>query len=325
MRRWRPVPIAMALALMSFGALSAATPAPDAAQKIDSNAKAEAAPKINAAPDPRPTDPMLAEVRRAMNAGDFERAALLLKPMVEAQPANIGLANDYAYALARTQRDDEARKVLEHALGNNDQSAEAFANLREILSKQAAAAYSKALGRKAPNTPLALRRTGEGPPKPPPPETLAGAGTSAVEAGLVPAVTLAEGAAPGASRDRLALAMNAVDDKLSEEVSNATRGWAQAWSAKDFDAYTGFYSSSFEPQSHSSIEEWRESRRPRILKAEKIMVQVSDFKVRPLSDKEVEVRFRQRYESGALKVNSLKTIVWVQEDSGWKIRKEEGR
>lgn len=272
------------------------------------------------------TDRALAEVRRAMNAGDFERATSLLKPMVESQPSNIGLANDYAYALAKFHRDEEARRVLERALGNNDQSAEAFANLREILSRQAAAAYSKALGRKAPNTPLALRRTGEGPPKPPPPETLAGAGTSAVEAGLVPAVVAAAATtASVGSQERTALASDAVDDKLSEAVSSATRSWAEAWSAKDFNAYLGFYSARFEPQSHSSIAEWRESRRPRIVKAEKIMVQVSDFKIRLISDKELEVRFRQRYESGALKVNSLKTIIWVQEDSGWKIRKEEGR
>lgn len=306
---------AIACALLQVGAVHVALASPDFT------------PGSGALPESRGvSDWALAEVRRAMNAGDFERATSLLKPMVETQPANIGLANDYAYALARLNRDDEARKVLERALGNNEQSAEAFANLREILSKQAAAAYSKALGRKAPNTALALRRTGEGPPKPPLPETLAGAGTSAVEAGLVPAMVVAAGTpAPGASQERAGLATDAVDDKLSEAVSSATRNWADAWSAKDFNAYLGFYSSSFEPQSHSSIAEWRESRRPRILKTEKIMVQVSDFKIRPISDKEVEVRFRQRYESGALKVNSLKTIIWVQEDSGWKIRKEEGR
>jgi tetratricopeptide (TPR) repeat protein len=259
-----------------------------------------------------------------MNAGDFERAAALLKPMVEAQPSNIGLANEYAYALAKLNRDEEARKVLEQALGNNEQSAEAFINLRQILAKQAATAYSKALGKKAPSTPLALRRTGEGPPKPPAPETLAGAGTSALEAGLVPAVVAGAGTGgpvaspPGGAGDT-------IEAKLPDLLIGVTRSWAEAWSAKDFDAYLGFYSSRFEPQSHSSISEWRESRRPRIVKAEKILVQVSDFKVRPVSDNEVEVRFRQRYESGALKVNSFKTIVWVQENSGWKIRKEEGR
>lgn len=279
------------------------------------------------APEARPaSDRALAEVRRAMNAGDFDRAASLLKPMVESQPTNIGLANDYAYALAKLNRDEEARRVLERALGNNEQSAEAFANLREILSKQAAAAYSKALGKKAPNTQLALRRTGEGPPRPPAPESLAGAGTSVVEAGLAPAV-VAGAASPAAAtlQERVVLAVSPIDDKLSHAIGNATRSWAEAWSAKDFNAYLGFYSESFEPQSHASIAEWRQSRRPRILKAESIMVEVSDFKFRQLSEKEVEVRFRQRYESGALKVNSLKTITWVQEGSGWKIRKEEGR
>lgn len=271
-------------------------------------------------------DRAAAEVRRAMSAGDFERAALLLGPLVEAQPSDIGLANDYAYALAKLNRDEEARKVLERALGINEQSAEAFANLREILSKQAAAAYSKAIGKKAPNTQLALRRTGEGPPKPPAPETLAGAGTSLAEAGLEPALVAGEAASTsGGSQGHLSIAASADEAKLIELFAGLTRSWAEAWSAKNFDAYVGFYSSQFEPQSHASIAEWRESRRPRILKAEKIMVQVSDFKVRPVNSKEVEVRFRQRYESGALKVSSLKTIVWVQEDSRWKIRKEEGR
>lgn len=322
----------MTLSQRLVHALVACLPAIAWAAQPAADSTAPAAPAVKAKPaaqtDSRSaSDRAMAEVRFAMSAGNYERVASLLKPMVEAQPTNIGLANDYAYALAKLNRDEEARRVLEQALGTNEQSAEAFSNLREILAKQAAAAYSKAMGKKAAPTQLALRRTGEGPPKPPPPETLAGAGTSVQEAGLVPPTVLAASPAANATpaQAKPGLVPDGGDGKLAELVSGVTRSWAEAWSAKDFDAYVAFYSASFEPQSHASLAEWRDSRRPRILKAEKILVQVSDFKVRPVSDKEVEVRFRQRYESGALKVNSTKTITWVREDSGWKIRKEEGR
>jgi hypothetical protein len=54
-------------------------------------------------------------------------------------------------------------------------------------------------------------------------------------------------------------------------------------------------------------------------------VKVSDIRVKLLSASRAEVKFLQRYESGNLKLNSIKTLIWVKEDSGWRILREEGR
>jgi hypothetical protein len=55
------------------------------------------------------------------------------------------------------------------------------------------------------------------------------------------------------------------------------------------------------------------------------VVQVSDIKIKAISADQVEIRFRQRYEAGTTKLNSVKTSVWVKESGVWKILREEGR
>lgn len=108
-------------------------------------------------------------------------------------------------------------------------------------------------------------------------------------------------------------------------LARATEQWSDAWESKDFNKYLAAYSERFEPQQFSTREAWVAHRKPRVTKPGSILVKVSDIRVRLLSASRAEVKFLQRYESGNLKLNSIKTLIWIKEESGWRILREEGR
>jgi MSHA biogenesis protein MshM len=108
-------------------------------------------------------------------------------------------------------------------------------------------------------------------------------------------------------------------------VLEKTKQWAAAWSAKDFDAYLGFYSEEFKSSDHPTRDAWAEFRKPRVLKDGPIDVQLAEIKIRPAANNQVRVDFEQRYDSATLNVVSPKTLVWAKEGNDWKILREQSR
>jgi MSHA biogenesis protein MshM len=108
-------------------------------------------------------------------------------------------------------------------------------------------------------------------------------------------------------------------------LTDKTKQWAAAWSAKDFDAYLSFYAKNFTSSDHPSRDAWVDFRRPRVLKEGPIDVQLAEIKVRPASGDQVRVDFEQRYASATLNVVSPKTLVWIKEGNDWKILREQSR
>ena len=78
-------------------------------------------------------------------SGQSRRAVDLLAPLHAADPLNLALANNYAVALEAIGATDNARQVLERALGDGAATAAAFRNLRSLYAKLAAAAYARAV------------------------------------------------------------------------------------------------------------------------------------------------------------------------------------
>jgi tetratricopeptide (TPR) repeat protein len=306
----------------------------------------------------QPTASLPAEVQAdhqkailALKDGKPQRAVALLSPWVKKYPQEIPLVSDYATALTRAGKFEEAREALEEALAKNDETSAAFINLREILAHQAAVSYAKALGRKPPNSQISLRLSTEPPvivaaatPAEPvvTPSTAsssqvvtAGAGgpgpsqstsSSVASATKSPAASPPNGQAAGPKSAAGPVAADTqVVSALEKQITQLTQKWAEVWSAKDFDGYVALYSQTFETKNHASRQAWADYRRPRVTRSGEILVELSDIRVRQLSDDQVEVRFRQRYESPNLKVNSQRSLVWHREGSQWKILREEGR
>jgi tetratricopeptide (TPR) repeat protein len=250
-----------------------------------------------------------------------QQAVKKLAPLSAAQPKDLQVANLYANALTQLGQIQEARQVLEAALSGNDETSLAFANLREILAQQAAVSYAKALGRPAPKGPPNLRLTADDP-------VVVAVAPEAAKPAAAPAPV--RGPAAGSAATVQPPAMAAVSDpKISTEISAAlitlTQDWAKSWADKDFDAYLGFYSENFAPTKHPNRKAWEDNRRPRVTRSGQIIVEVSELRLKELSEGEVEVRFRQRYDSPTLKVNSMRFLVWSLEAGTWKIVREEGR
>lgn len=286
-----------------------------------------------------PSTELLRDRQRAAEAlkdKNPQRAIKLIEPWVKKRPDDIELANDYALALAQMGRLDQAREVLEEALSKNRETGVAFQNLREILSQQAAISYAKAMGRKPPSTQVALKGAPsvKEPPvvvaqveprpgatvEPPPAPRVAAAASPKAESKAEPKASRPAEEKP--SKSEKAAADSGGDEKA---LTAALRAWADAWSDKDFKRYVAAYSEKFQPQQFPSREAWAAHRKPRVTRPGDIVVKVSDIRVKPLSSDRAEVTFRQRYEAGATKLNSVKTTVWVKESDGWKILREEGR
>lgn len=288
----------------------------------------------------------------ALREKNPQRAAKLLEPWFKKVPDDIELSNQYAQALAQMGKLDQAREVLESALMKNPDTAVAFENLREILSQQAAIAYAKALGRKPPGPQLALKGGEVGakaptiavaqveprkmapavelPPAQTPPVVNAKAeSTVAKKSEENPERSSPTKSEPSATtkvdKSEKGGAARAVAGSEEAELTAALRVWAKAWSDKDFNRYLDSYSNRFQPQQFASRDAWVAHRKPRVTRPDPITVQVSDIKIKTLSADQVEIRFRQRYEAGATKLNSVKTSVWVREAGTWKILREEGR
>lgn len=303
-----------------------------------------------------------ARIAQALKEKNPQRAAKLVEPWIKKRPHDVELANDYALALAQMGKLDQAREVLEEAFRTNPETGVAFQNLREILSQQAAISYAKAMGKRPPTSQVALKSTAtpgaptvvaqveprpgsstEPPAPKAPPQQVAQATTAATPASpkaATPAAAPAAAPAPAAPAAKAqapvpaasksaetARAPAAAPTPKAEEsaIITATQQWAEAWSSKNFKRYIDAYSSKFQPQNFPSRDAWVENRRPRVTKPGRLVVRVSDVRVKLLPSGDAEVTFRQRYESGDLKLNSTKTTVWTKESGTWKILREEGR
>ena len=290
-------------------------------------------------------------VVEALKEKNPQRAAKLIEPWIKKRPDDIELANDYALVLAQMGKLDQAREVLEDVLSKNRESGVAFQNLREILSQQAAISYAKAMNRKPPSSQVALKggsslkeptvvlaqvepRSGASVDVPPAKASVNNGSANVRSDGKTDKPIRPADADKSARPDAAAMVSGPEAPKgaaakpeasADEAIIAALRGWADAWSNKDFKRYLAVYSEKFQPQQFPSRDAWVANRKPRVTRPDMISVKVSDIRVKSLPQDRAEVTFRQRYEAGSTKLNSVKTLIWVKESDGWKIFREEGR
>lgn len=267
-----------------------------------------------------------------IQAGRGNEAVAGLQAELARAPANLALANHLAVVLTGLGQPNAAREVLEQALLAHPETATTFKNLRELAALQFAESYAKALGQRPPPKKLAL----EGGSNLSPDDVrraqavaderarakaradvLAKAEADRLARAEAAKLAQAQPASPGH-----AAVEAAVSGDLTQQITLALESWAKAWAAKDFDRYASFYAKSYKTPEYPSREKWLAFRQPRIMKKERIVVQISAVEVSDLGSDRVEVRFGQRYEAGALKVKARKRQVWVRESGHWRIQSE---
>ena len=90
-------------------------------------------------------------------------------------------------------------------------------------------------------------------------------------------------------------------------VAAALLAWADAWAAKDINAYLSSYDQNFAPPDKQAREAWEEVRRARIVGKSGISVTLSDLSIAVHANR-ATARFRQDYSADALSISSRKTL-----------------
>jgi len=105
------------------------------------------------------------------------------------------------------------------------------------------------------------------------------------------------------------------------EIEQTVRAWADAWSARDADAYLAFYGQGFKVPDARDREAWNEERKLRLTRPEYIKIGIEKLRI-DLRGDTATVRFQQRYASNILKSSDRKTLLMAREGQSWKIIEE---
>lgn len=107
-----------------------------------------------------------------------------------------------------------------------------------------------------------------------------------------------------------------------EDVARQVRGWAAAWSAKDYVAYAGHYAPGFVPEGGMAREDWAQLRRNRLATPGPITVEIQDLRVRMDGNDRAVAEFRQTYQSSVYRDTTQKTLELIKVGGKWMIVRE---
>ena len=258
--------------------------------------------------------------------------------------------NNLAVIYAQQKQYDKAKQALEMAIRTHPSYATAHENLGDIYARLASQAYDKALQLDSSNssaqTKLATIKdlisvnTRPGPARPAagkPPVVVAAAAPVEPKAAEVkpveppkpaeakpaevkppePKVVATPAAAPAKSAEQAKPA--AAGD--AAEVTKALDAWLAAWSKKDVKGYLSHYAKDFQTPGAEARAAWEAERTRRVGKPGAIHVRHENLRITVDGDT-ATARFRQHYQSAALKTSSNKVVVFVRRDGRWLIQQE---
>jgi ketosteroid isomerase-like protein len=109
--------------------------------------------------------------------------------------------------------------------------------------------------------------------------------------------------------------------KEAAEVEAAVNAWVTAWEKQDMPGYLDAYSEKFEPGNGSSLAQWKEARRIRIVGKSGISIALHNIQVSVKGD-QATAKFRQNYVAGNLNTTTRKTLSMRNERGSWRIVRE---
>ncbi len=344
-----------ALALAVAATATRADDIQDASQLLRSGQHQQALDRVNKVLAAKPRDAQARFLKGLIltEQGNTKDAVAIFQKLTEDFPDLPEPYNNLAVIYAAQGQYDKARASLEQSIRTHPSYATAYENLGDVYSKLASQAYDKALqldsSNSAAQNKLALVRelvggapkgsaaavAAKAPVKPPvtvaaaPVETKSAPAATPAPAAPAPAAPAAapapapetKTAAPAPAAEKPA-AKPAAPSGGSDEVLQALNGWASAWSKRNVDAYLAYYAKDFKTPKGEPRAEWEQGRRTRILAPKTISVETDSPKVTLTGDKQASVTFRQRYRSDNINANSMKTLVLVKTDGGWRIQQE---
>ena len=243
--------------------------------------------------------------------------------------------NNLAVLYAAQADYERAKNSLEMAIRTHPSYATAHENLGDIYAKMASQAYDKALQLDKSNTSaqtkLALIRDLFSPtPRSQEPTKLADAGKGKAKPTAKPAATetattqeskpvAAVVEPPKPAKETSKPSTPAIAPKA--QIERTLRAWAEAWSARDADAYLSFYSEKFKVPAGMDYATWAQERKTRVTRPEFIKVSFDRLKIK-IKGETAQAYFAQQYESNIVKDSSKKALNLAREGATWKIVEE---
>ncbi|PAS96278.1 MAG: DUF4440 domain-containing protein [Candidatus Dactylopiibacterium carminicum] len=263
--------------------------------------------------------------------------------------------NNLAVIYAQQNQLDKARAALEMAIRTHPLYAVAHENLGDLYTKMARQAYDRALQIDSRNTnaqaKLNLLRdiSSAVAPRAQPavtrPVTVAAVTATSSSSSTssrasssssssssaqfstsssAAAIAVASSASARSSSSTSAASSSAPAVAQQNQTANVRRtvqNWAAAWSAQNAQDYLGYYAKGFEVPGGKSRKDWEAERADRINRPKSIRVNLTDLSVSVDGNKAV-AKFRQQYESDALKTATGKTLDLQLQDGRWLILRE---
>lgn len=228
--------------------------------------------------------------------------------------------NNLAVLYANQGDYDKAKLSLEMAIRTHPSYATAHENLGDIYAKMASQAYDRALqldkSNAATQTKLAMIQNlfvGNTRKK----ESPAANDTTAKAPVEVRASAAPANPAPAVGK--------ADPEKVTNAIIKTLAAWADAWSAKDTEAYLTFYADDFKTQNGENRANWEASRRERLGKPKSIQVSLGKASIKLSDNDHATVKFRQSYRADHLKTAGNKTLLMVRSRDQWLIQEERAK
>lgn len=236
--------------------------------------------------------------------GKTNDAIAVFTGLIEDYPELPEPYNNLAVLYASQSKYEEAKNALEMAIRAHPSYATAHENLGDIYAKMAAIAYGKALALDSKNataqTKLSLiQDIIEGQPR--------------KTAAAKPSTSAPKPVAKSAAADSAPAKPASTNDSVEAAIAR----WAQAWAARDADAYLAAYASDYAADGMSRSS-WEAQRRAHITAPKRIDVQLSDMTIDQHGDT-ASATFRQAYRSDRLSSTVTKTLKLALQNGQWRI------
>lgn len=252
-------------------------------------------------------------------SGKPDQAIQLYEAVIRDNPGLPEPRNNLAMIYLDRGDYDRASQLLVEAINTHSSYRTAYANLSRVYRGIASEAYRRAVSESsepsnyiheiklAAITSLEPVATGQ----PAMPQVAVQA-----KAASTPSVPQAAAEEPASSTPTLVNTAN-----LNTLLIESVRNWAEAWSGKQFDAYTAAYLPDFRDK-FDSHEKWVQHRRGRIMRPGDIKVVVSDFSVKQRGEQRASVDFVQAFSSPTYSDRVVKRLYFDRVGSQWKIAAE---
>lgn len=269
--------------------------------------------------DPQNTQARFLTAYAYQMSGNTDKAILLYEAVIRDNPALPEPRNNLAMIYLERGDYDRASQLLVEAINTHSSYATAYANLSLVYKGIASEAYRRAVSESSEpeeyNHEIKLTAITSLDSIAANPLPMAQAAIPEPPAAAAPAApqTVAEAAAGAPTLVNIA--------NLNTLLIESVRNWAEAWSGKQFDAYTAAYMPDFRDR-FETHEKWVQHRRGRIMRPGEIKVEVSDFNIRQRGERRASVDFVQAFSSPGYSDRVVKRLYFDRVGSQWKIAEE---